>query len=499
MTDESTKEIIESYFKCKYKSHLYFLGEKGITSDYENLLVKAKAQIKQKANNKILSHSSKAEVACNVTLTSQLLQRGFQFIINGTVKDGTLSLSFDGLKKVEGQSKIANFHYVPILISGSENIHNEEKRLLSLYGLVLADIQGRHPREGLFIHGQQLKTTGIKLNPTDRKTRRALEEIKDIQKEVSSPPLILNSHCQVCEFQQRCLQQATNDDNLSLLHGMTEKQMIKYKRRGILTVAQLSHTYRARRNPSLKIATRHDFALQALALREKRVYITEHPSLVHEPVRIFLDIEGIPGRHFDYLVGALICTPDSEIYHSFWADDQSQETTIFEGFLDIISNFDKFHIFHYGAYEVNFIKRMREKIVRNGIIDKILLNSTNVLSLIYGRIYFPVYSNSLKPIARLLGYSWADETASGIKSIVWRHEWEKAENPVIEKRLLTYNNDDCAALKMLTDFIFSISTESKQEAVNTTSTSALPVSYISDIRPTFSRPDWRPPNSQQRI
>lgn len=493
INDQSTKEILESYFKCKYKSHLYFLGEKGIKSEYEKLLVESKARIKQIANQKILSHCSTAEVTCNVALTRQLLQQGFRYIINGTVKVDNLSLSFEGLKKVEGQSKIANFHYVPILISESENIHNEEKRLLALYGLVLADVQGRHPHEGLFIHGQQLKTTAIKSIPTDRKTRRVLEEIKDIQKEMSSPPLILNSHCQVCEFQQRCLQQATNDDNLSLLHGITEKQVIKYNRRGILTVAQLSHIYRARRNPSLKTAPRHDFALQALALREKRVYITEHPSLVHEPVHIFLDIEGIPERRFDYLVGALICTPDSETYHSFWADDQSQETTIFKEFLDIISNFDKFHVFHYGAYEVNFMKRMREKIVGNAIIDKILLNSTNVLSLIYGRIYFPIYSNSLKHIARLLGYSWADETASGINSIVWRHEWEKAKNPVCKKRLLTYNNDDCAALKMVTDFMFSINTESKQEAANTTSTNDLPVSYINDIRPTFSRPDWRTP------
>jgi len=117
--DESTKEIFESFFKCKYKSHLTFLRENGITSDYEKLLVESKAQIRQKANQKILSHSSKAEVACNVALTRQLLQQGFRFIINGTVKDDNLSLSFDGLKKLEGQSKIANFHYAPILIRES--------------------------------------------------------------------------------------------------------------------------------------------------------------------------------------------------------------------------------------------------------------------------------------------------------------------------------------------------------------------------------------------
>lgn len=492
MNDTLTKKTLESYFKCKYKSYLYFLGEKGVKSDYEELLAESRLHFKQKVIQKILVHSSKNEVACNVTLTRQLLQQGARYIFNGEAKDGTLSIFFDGLKKVEGPSKAANISYLPILISESENIHSEERRLLALYGLVLASIQGIHPHAGLFIHGQQLKTTTIKLNSTDRKIRRILEEIKDIQKEVSTPPLILNNHCQICEFQQNCHQQAVDADNLSLLRGMTEKQMIIYSRRGIFTVAQLSHTYRARRNNHRKITPRRDLALQALAIREKRVYITEVPSLRRESVNVFLDIEGIPERQFDYLVGALICTPDSEIYYSFWADDNSEATTIFEGFLEILSSFETFHVFHYGAYEVNYIKRMRETIVQqDGIIEKLLLNSTNLLSQIYGRIYFPVYSNSLKHIARLLGYSWADEAASGINSIVWRHEWEQTQNPVSKKRILTYNSDDCAALKMVTDFIFSIGTEKNQETANTSSTSELPVSYMHDIRPTFSRPDWR--------
>ena len=282
MNDELTKETLESYFRCKYKFYLYFLGERGIKSDYEKLLVESRQDFKQKAAQKILSYSVETKVTCNVTLTRQLLQQGNQYIFNGTAKDGSLSLSFDGLKKVEGASKVAKFHYLPILISESENIHSVERRLLAFYGLVLAGIQGRQPRMGILIHGQQLKVTTIRFNSTDRKTQRFLEEIKDIQKEVSPPPLILNSHCQICEFHQHCLQQAANEDNLSQLHGMTEKQMTKYNRRGIFTVAQLSHIYRARRKPSRKIAPRHDFALQALAIREKRVFITEHPSLTHE-------------------------------------------------------------------------------------------------------------------------------------------------------------------------------------------------------------------------
>ena len=75
----------------------------------------------------------------------------------------------------------------------------------ALYGLVLAGIQGRQPRAGIIIHGQQLKTITLRLSSNVRKTRNLLEKIKDIQKGWE-PPLILNDHCHICEFRQRCLQ-----------------------------------------------------------------------------------------------------------------------------------------------------------------------------------------------------------------------------------------------------------------------------------------------------
>jgi len=487
------RKIIESYFKCKYKSYLYSVGEEGIISDYDKQSLESSLTFKEKAVLRICESHCKTDIISKISLTNKLLKHGPLYILGGTGQYCNLSILFDGLKKVEGPSKIANFHYVPILIKESENIHSDDKCLLALFGLIVAAIQGRQPQEGIFIHGHQFKTTHIKLNSTDRKSHHAIKEIKAIYQGVSTPPLILNSHCHICEFQQRCHHQATTEDNLSLLHGMTEKQIVKYNRRGILTVAQLSHIYRARRKPSRDITPQHDFALQALAIRDNRIFVAELPTLVREPVRIYLDIEGVPERNFDYLVGALICTQDSESYYSFWADDQSKETTSFDCFLDIVNTLDKFHVFHYGAYEVNFIKRIRARIDRDVIIDKILVNSTNVIALIYGRIYFPVYSNSLKHIARLLGYSWADDQASGINSIVWRHDWEKTLNPITKQRIITYNSDDCAALKLVTDFIFSVGTEDKAKVVGSSSTTDLNISNLGDIKPSFSRPDWRTP------
>ena len=54
-----------------------------------------------------------------------------------------------------------------------------------------------------------------------------------------------------------------------------------------------------------------------------------------------------------------------------------------------------------------------------------LAKNTNVLSIISSHIYFPVPSNSLKDIARFLGFSWSTDAASGLESVVWREQWEE--------------------------------------------------------------------------
>ena len=64
---------------------------------------------------------------------------------------------------------------------------------------------------------------------------------------------------------------------------------------------------------------------------------------------------------------------------------------------------------------------------------------TNVLSVVYGHIYFPSYTNGLKDVAACLGYSWTDEAASGIQSIVWRKRWDGMHDEAWKQRLVTYN------------------------------------------------------------
>ena len=79
------------------------------------------------------------------------------------------------------------------------------------------------------------------------KRSKALPNQRSVPNAQSPPKLMLNDHCQVCEFRQRCHDQAVQEDNISLLRGMGEKEIKSYARKGIFSVTQLAHTFRPRR------------------------------------------------------------------------------------------------------------------------------------------------------------------------------------------------------------------------------------------------------------
>lgn len=74
-----------------------------------------------------------------------------------------------------------------------------------------------------------------------------MQEVRALQATHTPPRLLLNSHCQTCEFRQRCHAEAMAKDDLSLLRGMGEKEISKYNKRGIFTLTQLSCTFRPRK------------------------------------------------------------------------------------------------------------------------------------------------------------------------------------------------------------------------------------------------------------
>ena len=116
----------------------------------------------------------------------------------------------------------------------------------------------------------------VKLARALEQADKALEEIRALDERASEPPpLRLNAHCPTCLFRNSCRAIAIEKDDLSLLRGITENEIIKLRNKGIFTVTQLSYTFRPRKHSkrSNPQTVKYYHALKALALREKRIYI----------------------------------------------------------------------------------------------------------------------------------------------------------------------------------------------------------------------------------
>jgi predicted RecB family nuclease len=155
MATKITRDVLEGYLHCKTKAHLKLAGQQGSASDYAKLLVDSRREVRKTAIGKILERHPGSEVEWGIPLTAAALQAGSSFVLDATLEDDRLSLGFDGLKRVDGASKLGNFHYVPMLFHDGRKVDKERRLLLELFGLLLSQVQGRLPSNGVVINGRE--------------------------------------------------------------------------------------------------------------------------------------------------------------------------------------------------------------------------------------------------------------------------------------------------------------------------------------------------------
>jgi predicted RecB family nuclease len=474
-----TNEVLEAYLKCKVKAYLRNAGEKGTRTDYETLLLSRRHIVREMATQKVfLSYGE--QVTRSIAVTAESLKCGPSFVLDALYEDDLFCLKLDGLKKIAGPSRIGPFHYVPMLLHYGEKVGAEQRRLLELYALLLAGVQGLTPSHGLVWHGKDCRNSRITLKPA-----RAEMLVRQLARtrNAEQPKLLLNDHCQTCEFRQRCREHGAKEDNLSLLRGMSEKEIRALARKGVLTLTQLAHTFRPRRKGKRAVQKNHKRhqALQALALRDKRIYVIGTPEVPKTAVRIYLDIEGVPDEGFVYLIGVVICKDGQEKRLSFWANGKELEKELFQHFLDEVTSNEDFTVFCYGGYERTFIKRMRNVASKPEQVDRVLDALVNVLAVVYDHLYFPSYSNGLKDVASCLGCSWSDPAASGVQSLVWRAWWEVSHAEEWRQKLLSYNLEDCLALKRIVELVDSVGSGPEAVKAQAAAASKLPVTSVDEL------------------
>jgi predicted RecB family nuclease len=465
-----TDEIFTAFLHCRYKAHLELRGITGEKSDYERSHAERAASYRTLATEELLRRHHGASVIQRPSSLSDALLTGVPLILGTTASDAGDSCRIDALERVDLTGTIPATAYAPIFFVHNEKVSSHDRLLCAFQASILSRVQGAQPQFGTIVNGKNFKQSRVELVTLAGALGNTLGQLKTLAAGEKAPPLVLNKHCSECEFRRQCRATAIQKDDLSLLTGLSPKEIAEHNRKGIFTITQFSYTFRPGRMKRIVEAggRRHDPALQALALRERTIYITQRQAVPNPKVKVYLDAEGLIDPTFIYLLGLLIVEGDSCQRLSFWADRPTEEAAIWASFLHILVGLgEDFVLYHYGSYDSRFLQRMAK--LHGGdpeLLRRIEGRSVNVLALIHGRVFFPTYGNDLKSLAGYFGFSWSIPEPSGLQAIAWRYDWEATGEETFKQRLLDYNQEDCSALQRVVEAIRSLGADPSSDGVS---------------------------------
>lgn len=438
---EITLKTLSAYVECPRKAFLTFRGHKGDESSLETLLEK-------RAMRNLKCHFKEIR-ELNFPIEFKAVARS-KFLAKVTLNSQGLHCSVY-LHENNGGS------WVPVIPIGSVRPKDSDKMKLAFAGYLMSLCGAPAPTKGMII--AETGKRGVLLEPFYPKIRKSLTELREIQVSEDAPKVSLRPSCQSCPFWSDCHSKAIEIGDLSLFPRIGAKRIEKLNRKGIYSIEQLALTYRPRRKRRTKSKKAspsiYQPSLHALALKQHKVLIEEMPELHRSKCELFLDIEGLPDQNFYYLAGILVRNLDECKEYSFWADGICQEKELFLSLIKFLRQYHSAPIYHYGRYDANALDELscRYEIDSSNVMKRLV----NANKLIYAKIYFPVYSNSLKDLGHYLGVSWPSSSKiSSVSPIAWRYSWEDTGDDEYKDRLVAYNLSDCRAVSKLVDEIENI-------------------------------------------
>jgi predicted RecB family nuclease len=194
-------------------------------------------------------------------------------------------------------------------------------------------------------------------------------------------------------------------------------------------------------------------------------YLKERVDFPINQKEVFFDIEADPMRGVVYLHGFVereYARSDTATFMPHFADgiETIHEEAAFRGAWEYLTaRVQDSTIYYYSKYERTEYKKLAAKYptVCSVVDVESLFANPAMIDLYFDVIKrateWPLYSQSIKAIAKYLGFQWRDVTPSGAASIEWYNRWIETGDQAIKQRILDYNEDDCIATGVVVDGI----------------------------------------------
>ena len=413
--------------------------------------------------------------------TRDAMRRGDTLIYAGRIRAGDL-LGVPDLLRRQGGGYIAGDIKSGAGVEGSEDLAKRKKHYaiqLALYTDILERTGFSAGRKGYIwdIHGNEVEYDFARPQ-TPRNPRTLWAEYEAVLSQARG--ILLGRRetraayagvCKLCHWHSACLKQLQAVDDLTLIPELGRKRrdamMQSVPTVDALAKADPSEFGEGKKTIFRRIGpdTLAKFSERARLLAkgaDAKPYLKEPLELPAAPVELFFDIEVDPMRDHCYLHGFVErCNGNNETerFVYFFAEEATEqaEKQAFAQAWDFVRASRPCAIYYYAPYEKTIYRKLREKYpdVCSAEDLEALFDAPETVDLytdvVRKHTEWPTHDYSLKTLARYLGFNWKDTDPSGASSIEWFHQWTATGDKTIRQRILTYNEDDCRATRVLRD------------------------------------------------
>lgn len=466
-----TAQDFFDYDKCPHRVYLNRFGdekEKQPQAAFLNLLFeRALSHEEDVVGDLPYETPSGTTLEARAQSTLDLMKKGVERIYHGVLLQADDSGIPDLLEKMDGASTFGSHFYMPVDIkSGSGYKDREMGELrpeyglqLYHYGMLLQAVQGTFPPEGAILNRDRERVP-FPLDQFRRDYHSTLPRVRALVTGAASDEPALSTACGFCQWWNHCDKILEEAKDVTLLPDIGRSKKITLNAAGIRSIPQLvKFDFSRNKLKGIGPKTVESMKRAAIVSLTKKMQVLATAPLPNPPRKIYLDFEDDPTQELIYLCGMWIDPPLKGLnYHGLFSANMQGEKKIWDEFQKICTTFaaEDFVVFHYSHYEKTKLASLERKYgaTQSDALDEFRSRLVDLHPIVKDTVALPAKSYGLKSVAPFVGLKYSAADAGGAQSIVWFQDYQKDPSRAdILETLLTYNKEDCLAMKQIESWL----------------------------------------------
>ena len=372
----------------------------------------------------------------------------------------------DVLERVDDVASIfGGYSYRIVEVKLARNLKKAHKLQAAFYTRLLGQVQGYEPEDFHMVNGN-LEVIPMAMADYNDELDRVLDEMHLV---------IGGKKVHACygtgkwPWESYVNRSAVEANDVSLITGIGPAMREKLVEAGFNTVEDISRADVASLTEikGIATATAHKATLSAQA-QMAGIPLRRGPELDvrRGKSEVFFDFEGVDHEldnegldKVNYLIGAVHRPADGPPkFVPFFAESPDEVEANLLEFLRWAKTLEDPVFYHWHFYEKTQLTKMVEHYGIDSDLANVVMDNMFDLSPAATNMFaFPCYGQTLKDVAKSLGFSWRqdDVTGRGSMTLYWQYLDSGGLNEAARRKIVIYNEDDCLATMHIFDWLLA--------------------------------------------